>query len=179
MTLSIAALRTVMYNWAVANVPSGKPVIYLYNNGPRPDVEYVTLFISTLVEIGRDYTQSPLSTSAPETIVGDREFTLQVVAYGDDPFTVCENLRCSLQKQTVLSTLRANGVAYVNWFPIVDTTTIVDTGYEQRASMDLLFRVANVYSDISGDIETTQIEEKFLFPGGSIASDITVTIPPG
>src|SRR5277367_4144112 len=104
-SLDFSVVRTNLYNWGVANLPSGMPVIYLYSNSPRPTVDYVTFYISSVTQIGWDYNQDPLDDSGNSQYVGDREFTLQVVAYGGDPLTVLQNLRTSLQMQTVLDSL--------------------------------------------------------------------------
>lgn len=176
--LDFNVVRTNLYNWAIANLPAGMPAIYLNPNAPRPDVDYVSLFISSITQIGWDYTQGPLDDSGVSQMVGDREFTLQCVAYGGDPMTVMQNLRTSLQKQTVLDSLRVNGIVFVNWFPINDITQLVDSRYEQRASMDVLFRIADVYSDTLGAIDTVVLEEVYKNPAGTIVYDETFTIPP-
>ncbi len=170
-------VRTNLYNWVVANVPSGMPAIYLFSNAPRPVVDYLTLHISSIVQIGWDYEQSPLTTAGINSQIGDREFTFQIQAYGGDVMTVMQNLRTSLQKQTVLDTLRANGIVFANWFPINDLTTLVDSRYEQRASMDVLFRIADIYTDVVGVISTVRLEEVFFDAVGSIVYDKTFLIP--
>lgn len=177
MTIDFSVVRTNLYNWAVANIPSGTPAIYLYPNSPRPTVDYVSLYIATITQIGWDWTQDPLDDTGITTMVGDREFTLQVQAYGGDPMTVLQNLRTSLQKQTVLDSLRVNGIVFVNWFPINDVTELVDTRYEQRASMDVLFRIADISTDNLGVIDTVVLEEVFKNQNGDIVYDETFTIP--
>ena len=171
-------VRTYLYNWAIANIPSGMPVIWLYPNAPRPTIDYFSLYISTVTQVGWDYNQDPLSDAGSGEFVGDREFTLQCQAYGGDPLTVLETLRTSLQKQTVLDSLRANGIVFFNWNPISDVTELVDSRYEQRGTFDVFFRMANVYSDNLGVIDTVEIEEIIKDPSGTIIHDVTVTIPP-
>lgn len=178
MTIDFNVVRTNLYNWAIANIPSGMPVIYLYPNAPRPIVDYVSLYISTITQIGWDWTQDPLDDTGVTEMVGDREFTLQVQAYGGDPMTVLQNLRTSLQKQTVLDSLRVNGIVFVNWNPINDITELVDSRFEQRASMDVLFRIADVSTDNLGVIDTVVLEEVFQNAAGDIVYDETFTIPP-
>ena len=182
MTIDFAALRTTLYNWATQNVPAGMPVVYYYPNAPRPTnngtpVDYVSLYLSTFVQIGRDYNQDPLDDSGIALFVGDREFTLQVQAYGTLSMQVLENLRTSLQKQSVLSSLRVGGVVYFNWAPILDITDLVDSRYESRASMDLFFRIAQNYTDNLGVIDTVVVEEIYQDQTGTVVSDNIITIP--
>ena len=175
-------VRTNLYNWVIANIPTGMPAIYLYSNAPRNSplapVDYVTLNIASVVQIGWDYEQSPLTTGGISNSTGDREFTFQIQAYGGDVMTVMQNLRTSLQKQTVLDTLRLNGIVFANWFPINDLTTLVDSRYEQRASMDVLFRIADIYTDVVGVISTVRLQEVFFDAVGAIVYDKTFLIPP-
>ncbi len=178
MTIDFMTVRTNLYNWAIANIPSAMPVIYLYPNSPRPTVDYVSLYISTITQIGWDWTQDPLNDSGITNMVGDREFTLQAQAYGGDPMTVLQNLRTSLQKQSVLDSLRVNGIVLVNWFAINDITDLVDSRYEQRASMDILFRIADVYIDNLGVIDNVVLQEIYKNPSGTTVYNETFTIPP-
>ncbi len=178
MTIDFMTVRTNLYNWAIANIPMNTPVIYLYPNAPRPTVDYVSLYITTVVQIGWDYVQGPLNDSGDSQQVGDREFTLQVQAYGGDPITVLQNLRTSLQKQSVLDTLRINGIVFANWFQINDVTALIDSRYEQRASMDIQFRIADIYSDLSGVIDIVELEEIYKDPSGTTVIDQTILIPP-
>lgn len=178
MSINFETVRTNLYNWAVTNIPSGMPVIYLYNNAPRPTVDYITLLISTCTTIGWDWTENPTDDSGISNMVGDREFTVQIQGYGGDPMTVLQNLRTSLQKQSVLDTLNAVGIVSVNWLGISDITTLIDTRFEQRASMDILFRMADIYTDNLGVIDTVVLEEVFQDATGSIVYDETFTIPP-
>lgn len=154
------------------------PAIYLFSNAPRPTVDYITLYISGVTQIGWDYVQGPLTDAGISQQVGDREFTVQVQGYGGDPISVLQNLRTSLQKDTVLNTLRANGIVFVNWFPINDVTFLVDSRYEQRASMDILFRIADIYDDGSGVIDTVELEEVLLNSSDDIVYDEIILIPP-
>lgn len=177
MSIDFNTVRTNIYNWAIENIPSGMPAIYLYNNAPRPTVDYITLYIATVSQIGWDWENDPNDVTAIAEMVGDREFTLQVQAYGGDPITVLQNLRTSLQKQTVLDSLRANGIVFANWFNVNDVTELVDSRFEQRASVDILFRIADIYSDETGIIESIELEEVFKDPANQIVYDETFIIP--
>ena len=178
MTINFNGVRSSLYDWAVANIPISMPVIYLFSNAPRPTVDYVSLYISTVTQIGWDWTQDPLDEFGISKQVGDREFTVQVQAYGGDPLTVLQNLRTSLQKQNVLDSLRAVGIVFVNWFPINDVTDLIDSRYEQRASMDILFRIADIYTDDLGVIDNIVLQEIFNDQTGTIIYNETFTIPP-
>jgi hypothetical protein len=178
MAIDFMDVRKNLYDWAIANLPSGVPALWLYPNAPRPTVDYISLYIASVVQIGWDYTQDPLDNTGVAQMVGDREFTLQVQGYGGDPITLLQNLQTSLQKQSVLDSLRAVGIVFFNWQPIADITYLIDSRYEQRASFDVMFRIANVYTDTLGVISTVVLEEIFKDPSGNIVYDESFTIPP-
>lgn len=182
MTINFNSVRVILYNWAFANVPAGMPVIMLNQNAPQPTnngttLDYVTLYITSVVQIGRDWTQEPLDNTGVSNMVGDREFTLQIMAYGGDPLTVLENLRTSLQSQPVLANLSAQGLVYVDWYPIVDVTAVIDSRYQNRGSWDSRWRIAQSYTEQLGVISTAIVTETIKDQTGTIILNETFTIP--
>lgn len=173
MPLNFETVKTNLYTWA-SGQSGGNPVIFANENSPRPALPYMTLFLNSLVQIGDDYVPRPDGVGDLD-LVGDREFTLQVQCFGGDPITLLENMRTSLQKETVLATLRANGIVFVQHNPITDITALLDTEFEPRASMDILFRIAQTDTDNHGLIETVEVQEVFS-DGQSTVYDETVTI---
>jgi hypothetical protein len=179
MTIDFLQIRTYLYDWAIANIPNGMPAIYLNSNAPRPTVDYITLYIASVMQIGWDYTQDPTSDAGVANMIGDREFIFQVTAYGGDPISVLNNLRTSLQKETVLDSLRANGIVFVSWYDINDITQVIDSRYEQRAIMDIKFRIADIYTDTLGVIDTVHdVVGTYLSPTGATVQTDTFSIPP-
>lgn len=177
MSIDFMQIRSYLYNWAISNIPVGMPAIYYYPNAPRPTIDYVSLYISSLDQIGWDFDQAPQANDGIAEQVGDREFILQVQGYGGDPITVLNNLRTSLQKQSVLDTLRAVGIVFVSWFSINDITDLIDSRFEQRAVMDVKFRLADIYNDTPGVISSAQIQEIFEDSQQNIVYDETFIIP--
>jgi hypothetical protein len=49
----------------------------------------------------------------------------------------------------------------VQHFPINDITELVGSRFENRAQMDVLFRIAQVYPDILGTIQEAEITENY------------------
>ncbi len=178
MSIDFSIVRNNLYEWAISNIPNGMPTVWYFPNAPRPTVDYISLYISNVSQIGWDWEQNPLDNSGISEQVGDREFTLQIQAYGGDPITVLNNLRTSLQKTTVLDTLRSNGIVFANWFAINDITSLVDSRFEQRGSMDILFRIADIYSDNAGVIDIVNIDETIKDSTQTIVYHETQTIPP-
>lgn len=176
MPINWEKVRTDLYKWATSQIPVNMPAIFYFENSPRPTVDYITLYLNSIVQIGDDYLPRPLDSPGNVQLVGNREFTLQIQGYGGDPMSVLETLRYSLQKPTVLDTLRANGIVFVNYFPINDITQLVDSRFEKRAQMDILFRIAQSYSDTIGSIDTVEIQEIYEEADGTVVYDEVQTV---
>ena len=174
MAIDFPTLRTDLYDWATAVAPMGVRVIWYRPNAPRPDLPYVTLSMLSFSQVGWDYIPRP-DTNGDAELTGDREFTLQMQAFGDNAFGILEDIRTSLQKPSVLDTLRDDGIVFVNQNEITNVTALLDTEWEPRASMDIQFRVAQTAEDDLGKIETVELQE-ILNDGQSDIYDETVTI---
>ena len=177
MAINYEIVKTALFNWAVLQVPVGMPVIFYDPNAPRPNQPYLTLFLSSIDQVSWDWYSQSSNAAGEINMHGDRRFTLQLQAYGNDPLTVLENLRTSLQKQSVLDTLRANGLSFYNFLAINDITDLVDSKFEKRAQMDLRFGIGQSYIDATGFFNKTEVEEKFFNAAEILIHDEIVTIP--
>lgn len=176
MPLNFNVVRQSLYSWASSVVPSGMPVIFYEPNAPRPVVPYVTLYLNTITSVNQDYSDPNADTDGSIYMKGDRQFTVQIQAYGNDPLTVLENIRTSLQKQTVLDTLRANGIVFYQSLTINDITELVDSQFERRAQLDVLFGIGQTYNDVPGYFSTIEVEEKYIDAADVVVYDETLTI---
>lgn len=176
MPINFATVKDNLYAWAITVVPSGMPVIYWQPNAPRPDVPYITLFLGSVVSVGQDWSAPDADINGVIDMKGDRQFTLSIQAYGNDPLTVLENIRTSLQKQTVLDTLRANGIAFYQALTINDITELVDSQFERRAQLDVLFGIGQIYSDNPGYFDEIEVQETIYNEIAVVVYDETITI---
>lgn len=176
MTINFATVKNTLYTWAVSVAPVGYPVIYWQLNAPRPTVPYITLFLQSVVSVGQDWASGAADINGAINQKGDRQFTLSIQAYGADPLTVLENIRTSLQKQSVLDTLRAGGIAFYTAMTINDITDLVDSKWERRATFDVLFGIGQVYTDAPGFFDEVQIQQVIFNSIGAIVYDETYTV---
>lgn len=176
MPLNYETVKTTLYNWAVSVVPSGMPVIFWEPNAPRPEVPYVTLFLSSIIALNQDWSSPSANVSGEIDMKGDRSFTLQIQGYGNDPLTVLENIRTSLQKQTVLDNLRVGGIVFYQSLTITDITELVDSQYEKRASLDVLMAIGQTYTDEPGYFSEIEVQEIYLDQIDNVVYDETITI---
>lgn len=178
MPISYATVKTNLYNWCVSNIPVGMPVIFWEPNAPRPSIPYITLFLNAFVSPNQDYFSSETNGSGLVNMSGDRKFTLSIQAYGgSDPLTLLENLRSSLQKQTVLDTLRTNGIVFYQSLNIEDITDLLDSQWEKRASLDVMMGIGQAYTDDPGYFDHAEIEQEILDQIGSIVIDGIINVP--
>lgn len=175
--INFATVKLALYNWVVSTAPPGMPVIYWQPNSPRPTVPYITLFISQVTAVNQDWANPNADINGSTSMKGDRQFTLEIQAYGADPLTLMENIRTSLQKQSILDTLRTNGIAFYSSLTINDITELVDSQYERRAHLDVLFGIGQVYADSPGFFDHIELTEEYIDQVATIIYDKTFLIP--
>lgn len=180
MALNYNIVKNALYFWATSVIPAGMPVIFWNPNGPRPKVPYVSLFLSSITALNQDYSSPNADVNGDIYMKGDRQFTLQIQAYGNtgivDPLTILENMRSSLQKQTVLDTLRANAIVFYQSLTINDISDLVDSQFESRAQMDVLMAIGQTYSDSPGYFDTIEVEQVYIDAVDVVVYDETLTI---
>lgn len=177
MAINFATVKLNLYQWIVTQIPGGMPAFFWEPNSPRPSIPYVTLWLSSVVAVNQDWTAEDADSLGVVDMKGDRQFTLEVQAYGGDPITLLENIRTSLQKQTVLDTLRANGIAFFQSITISDITELVDSQFERRGQLDILFGIGQVYTDNPGYFDEIELQEVIENQLGNIVFDETITLP--
>lgn len=177
MSINFNSLKDSLYDWVKSVVSNDVDVIFLNENSPRPENQYITLQISSFLQIGDDYIPRPLVSDGTVEQVGDREFTLQIGSYRGDSLSVLELLRTSLQKTTVLDSLRENNIVFVQQLQIQDLTQLISSQFEPRSQMDIQFRLAQTYDDILSTIESVEIDEIYKNDDSTVYTDTqTITI---
>lgn len=161
--MSLAVTRKAFIDWirAVIGYDAGH-VIWADQNMPRPTKPYITTRLTSFVQPNQAY-MTPPNSSGVGTAISDKEFTLQLHCYSSisvDPITILLNLHDSLNILNQYKILQDAGIAFVdNLLGPMNTTTLLDTIYEERASMDLLMRIPWSLSDANqGLIETVKVD---------------------
>lgn len=76
-------------------------------------------------------------------VAGMRQITLSVQVYGAEALNKVSELQTSLEKPSVLGTLRSYGIAFVRAEAVNDTSTALDNRFESRAQMDVILSVVD------------------------------------
>lgn len=162
MAIKASDIRDGLYAWASAN--SGvDTVIWLHPDAPRPPRPYATLLIGVIQPIGQDYL-GDVNEDGARIIRGTRELTVSVAVYEkpsahpNEAAMKAEAMRNSLRKQSVRHDFADKGIVYVDDFGVQDLTQLIDTTFEGRAEVDLLFRTTSEIEDDVGFIQTVEVE---------------------
>ncbi len=140
-----------LVSW-VKRVIDVNTVIWERQNAPRPTIDlfpYVTLNLLTpRTKVGfRDSLEYISGTNYNKG--GQRTFGLSISVYSKDDsvyfeaIDLAEQLQDSLDNPLELETLALAGLAFFNIGDILDTSTLLETGFEPRATLDLTVGVAS------------------------------------
>ena len=165
---SYLELQDAIWSWAQENVPPQCTVIWDKPNVPRPCEPYVTLNLTTVsVKTGHDSWQ--YISGDDFRIGGQRTLTLSVIAYGPNleeqmnqeiksAQQICTDLRDSLENPLVLEKLRKNGLAVHNEPTVQDISALLESGFQDRANVDITFGYAHNQRVPVGIIEKVEGE---------------------
>jgi len=179
-------LEDALWDWCSKNVPNEVEVIWAKPNAPRPCEPYVTLNIFVVSrKSGQDSWELVDDDPGVQTfnIGGQRYLSLSVIAYGPSQpqqnqggpsaQKLIEDLRDSLENPYVIGSLRSKGIAVHNEPTVNDISTMLETGFQDRSNMDVVFGYVQnrkVTVDTITSVETEGTLE------GSQTQDVTLVI---
>jgi hypothetical protein len=149
-----------------AGVPA-IPFIMAYPNAERPPLPYgmlnVIAEVSETNEISEHVSGDVFSNTFFET------FMLSVNIYcNNGHISRIRDLKRSVRKSSVRTTLKASGIVCRGDSDIRDLTTLIDTGFEKRAGCDFIFATKDTINEtigyidrVSGDMEIDDVEVEF------------------
>lgn len=184
--MALSDIRKAFIDWAVfATNYDADHVVWLDQNMPRPTKPYLGMRMTAMVPLNHDRTLSP-NDSGAALVVGDREFTLSLQAFGDerntvDPLEELLNLHLSLSTVNAYAILQAQGIAYVDdLLGPTDAPSLKDTEYERTAVLDLLMRIPWSTTDTGvGFIERVKADGEYRGPDDQVVAttEIDVEVP--
>lgn len=170
-------IRDTLHDWIDANTTGLNAIVRLEQNNPRPALPYVGYRISGLDKIGHDYVERPEDLQEAR-VSGNREFTVEIQHFGSGAIDRLEGLRSSLEMPAQRVLFDAQGIAFVDDLGITDISQLLDTRYEERALLELRFRVGTDYTTITGQIDTVKIDKTFKdAEGTTVYTEPDYTIP--
>lgn len=172
--LVIDDIKTALWTW-VNGQCAPSVAIWLRPDAPPPLPPYVTLNLNTLLPVAEDFVGSP-DENGLAAITGNREFTLEIQTFGLDAMGVMEKIRSSLHYPSVQAELQSAGIAFVETMPIQNISILDMPRFEDRAAMDVRFRVASIGEDDVGLIETITGTETYRDVDGEVILTAPITI---
>jgi len=140
----------------------GLTAIWENPNAKRPTLPYVGLSILSFEKIGTDEVSKP-DLNGFAKLIANYYVNITIDCYygGNsqiiDGIKVLDSLRLSLGKQVVINHFTTNKIGLIKELTsILNTTTIIATGYEQRSSIDIQFGVKVYLETDTGLIETVE-----------------------
>jgi hypothetical protein len=136
MTLAITTLRSALRS-AILTAGSNSTVIYAFPNGPRPELPYTTIQYLSESNPVDDWSEFDLDTDTNKNY-GYRDVIYSINCYGSNSLQEASQIKGSILQSSIRETLRADVSAAIHDIgPLNNTTVLVDTSYEERATFDI------------------------------------------
>lgn len=136
--MEFAPVRAAVYNWF--RNQSGVTVIWADQASPRPPRPYATLkIISGTVKLGGQDNLRMDPVTGAFLLNGPRKITVSCNVFGEEAVDILTGVRDSLDDPGVIDDLDAHGLSVSEDGNVQDMTEALETHFESRAQMDVIF----------------------------------------
>ena len=157
--IDIELLRTAMVRIVIsATGYDDQHVILLDQNTTRPLLPFIGIKITDLKSVGFDYIDE-VTEDLGQGLLGMREFTTNVQAFGPQSWNVLQTLMTALQTDLVIETLRGASISVYDTSDMKDVSWLDNSQYKERHTLDLFCRIGeHVFDSSVGIIESVEAE---------------------
>jgi len=158
--ISQTTIQNTIRTWTSLIFPDTKVVFREATtpSGCRPSLPYIGIKFMGITSIGQNYQSQP-NIDEESYITGVREFVISFQYYGPNAKTELELMTILNKKDENIQYLLDNGgISYIQDLGIIDISTLRDTVYEQRANMDITFRIGSQIVVDAPIVETVEIK---------------------
>ena len=127
-------------------------------------------------QVGQRESSSFDEATGTETTSTLESVDIVVMGVGEGSHLVLQQLRFSLNKNSVMDGLLAAGLSVREVTGITDTTTLLDTSWEERGSFIMHIYVVQTDDDVVGTIDTTEVEGTVCDLENNIVTNDTIII---
>lgn len=161
----------------IFGVENSVTVIWMNENGPRPELPYITLNLLSLVNIGDHADNYPANDAGILEGYQIVEFVLSIQSYGTESFQLLKDLNQSLDRFSVHNDLNYNDhvVFFDDIGGVRDMSTLIGTHEEKRALLELRGRTFDQFQDKVGRIETVNVIQTTKSGQSDIVSNISIS----
>ena len=172
-----SVIETSLFDFVDKNTPNEVTVIFAEevsgSQGPRPKKPFTTIKIlsgPTTVSFSDNlrFKSDPLGPNDPRTenspspvysLGGIRGYSVSLQAFGVGSQDNLQFLQDIMNSPEVVENFKLAGdIAIVSRGSIIDLSALIDTGYERRHSLDIVFNSASNVDVEAGAIEKAEIE---------------------
>lgn len=172
MRLKKADVEDAFYEWAAK--AAGVEVVFSEQSNVKLDAPFITLkVISGPKRMGSTDDLEYVS-GDDFKIIGRREMTISVQAFGCEAFDILSNLSTSFSEPDVQGFFQSKNIGIVDEGSPNDLTNLLDTDFQGRASMDIRFYVLDVKQVKVGTIRKTNVTGEIDTLDSIIETDQTV-----
>jgi hypothetical protein len=125
-------------------------------NGPRPPKPYITLKLITgpLVKGSFDEIRPVPGKPTRSTLSGERQYTMNLISYGEGGVDALDLIQTLMDSPSIRTKFKSDAdISIVNRGGITDISALLETGFEVRATLDVVFN-----KSVNVEIETGAIE---------------------
>ena len=142
-----------LYNWASSN--TSVPVIFADENGTRPNENYLSLKVMNYLKIGQK-DELKIDNNGNRSVKYDEDVTVNIEGYGIGVQDNIQELKDSLQLDSVIQSLVSVGIAVRADSDITDISTLLDETIEKRYLYEIMMGFSRKLQENVGVIETVE-----------------------
>jgi len=163
----VETLQLGLYNWI--HTVTGVPVVRMDQNAPIPSVPYIGYRLGTTSKIAEDFAGA-VNIYGDATSVGTRELTVSIQGYGRGARQRCEDLRDSLERESVRGLLRDSSMIVVEAGVVSNIAQLLNNAYEERALLEPRIRTWSETGDQVGYFDKVSGDATYLGADGSVVA---------
>ena len=125
-------------------------------NDPRPPKPYITLkLISGPITKGSFDEIRPIPGTTKSTLSGERQYTMNIQTYGEGGVDALNLIQTIMDSTTYRAKFKNDAdISIISRGTVTDISALLDTGFEVRATLDVVFNTS-----VNIEIETGAIED--------------------
>lgn len=152
-------LKKAVYEWLTQVL--GIPVIEAHQAARRPSKPYACFMIGVERRVGARDEWQGLDDDEVASWGGMRVVTVGIQVFGPEALQKIRNAEISLNTQGVLAQFyHDHQIAVVRTEPILNLTQLLETEWEERGQMDVIFAYSVNYTEAIPRIQTVEISGK-------------------
>lgn len=152
MSLDIHIINKALYDW-LSDILDAE-IIFDMPNIPRPKTPYVVIaFLGGTAKIGSSDIINYISEDN-YSIEGQRTIAVSIKAVGKNAMQMLIDVQMSTEIPAYQELLRRAGLAFWNVGDVLDISELLETGYEERANIDITFGIVDRTESRVGYVDT-------------------------